>query len=50
MYICTHLNMVVIRLFTYSVQVSVRVLWHVIVEDNVDSFDIHASSKQIRSH
>ena len=35
---------------SYSVQVGVRVLRHVVVEDYVDPFDVHASSKEIRSH
>lgn len=30
-------------------QVSVRIFWHVIVEDDVDSLDIHTTSKEIRS-
>lgn len=32
---------------TYSMEVSVWVLWHIIVEDNVDSLDIHATPKEI---
>ena len=32
---------------TYPVQVSVRVLRHVIVEDNVNSLDIHSSTKEV---
>ena len=31
----------------YSVKVSVRVLGHVIVEDNVNSLDIHPSPKEV---
>ncbi len=30
-----------------SVQVSVRVLWHVIVEDNVHSLNVHATAEQV---
>merc|ERR1712203_775251 len=30
-----------------SVQVSVSVLWHVVVEDDVDALDIHATAKQV---
>lgn len=32
---------------TDSVKVCVRILWHVIVEDNVDSLDVHSSAKQV---
>lgn len=28
-------------------KVGVRILWHVIVEDNVDSLNVHASAKQV---
>ena len=35
---------------TYSVQVCVGVLRHVIVKDNVDSLNVHASAKQIRGN
>lgn len=35
---------------THSVQVGIRVLWHVIVEHDVDSLNVHASAKQISSH
>ena len=28
-------------------EVCVRVLWHVVVEDDVDSLDVHASAKQV---
>ena len=28
-------------------QVGVRVLWHVVVEDDVHSLDVHASTKQV---
>lgn len=31
----------------HSVKVRVRVLWHVVVEHNVDSLDVHASAKQV---
>ena len=31
-------------------QVSIRGLRHVVVEDNVDSLYVHASSKQVSSH
>ena len=31
-------------------QVGIRVLRHVIVKNNVDSLDIHASAKQISGH
>ena len=34
----------------YSVKVSVRVIRHVIIEDNVHSFNIHTTTKQVRSH
>jgi hypothetical protein len=34
----------------YPVQIGVRALRHVVVEDNVDPFDVHTSSKEIRSH
>lgn len=29
-------------------KVCVRVLWHVVVENYVDSFDVHPTTKQIR--
>ena len=32
---------------TYPVQVGVRVFRHVVVEDNVHSLNVHASSKQV---
>lgn len=31
-------------------KVGIRVLWHVIVEDDVDSLNVHTSAKQIGSH
>ena len=31
-------------------QVGVWVLWHVVVEDNVDSLNVHASAKQVGGH
>ena len=34
----------------YSVQIGVGVLRHVVVEDYVDPFYVHASSKEIRCH
>merc|ERR1719414_2419040 len=34
----------------HSVQVGVGVLWHVVVEDDVDSLDVHATTKQVGSH
>lgn len=35
---------------TYSVQISIRVLWHVVVEHDVDPLDIHPSAKQVGGH
>ena len=35
---------------SHPVQVGVRVLGHVVVEYNVDTFNVHASSKQISCH
>jgi hypothetical protein len=32
---------------TYPVEISVRVFWHVVVEYNVDSLDIHTTTKQV---
>lgn len=32
---------------SHSVQIRVRVLRHVVVEDDVHSFDVHASSEQV---
>lgn len=32
---------------TDSVEVCVRILWHVVVENNVDSLNVHASAKQV---
>lgn len=34
----------------HPVKVSVRVFWHVIVEGNIDSLDVHPSSKQVGGH
>jgi len=31
-------------------QVGVRVFWHVIVEDNVDTLNIHTTAKQVRGN
>ena len=42
--------MVVLAGNPYSVQIGVGILRHVVVEDNVDPFDVHASSKEVRSH
>lgn len=28
-------------------EVRVRILWHVVVENDVDSLDVHASAKQV---
>lgn len=33
--------------WTDSVEVCVRILWHVVVEHNVDSLNVHASAKQV---
>ena len=33
-----------------SVEIGVRVLWHVIVEDDVDTFNIHSTAKQVRRY
>ena len=35
---------------SYPVKICVRILWHVIVEHNVDSLDIHATTKQVGGH
>ncbi len=35
---------------TYSVQVCVRILRHIIVEDNVDSLNVHTTTKQVGGH
>ena len=35
---------------THSVEVSVGVLGHVIVEDDVDSLYVHATTKQVGGH
>lgn len=32
---------------TDSVEVRVRILWHVVVENNVDSLNVHASAKKV---
>lgn len=32
---------------TDSVKVCVGILWHVIVEHNIDTFNVHSSTKQI---
>lgn len=31
-------------------KVSVRVFWHVIIEGNIDSLNVHPSSKQVGGH
>lgn len=31
-------------------KVRVRILWHVVVEDDVDSLYVHASAKQVGGH
>lgn len=31
-----------------AMQVSVRILWHVVVEDDVDSLDVHAAAEEVR--
>ena len=31
-------------------QICVAVLWHVVVKDDVDSFDIHSSAEEIGGH
>lgn len=33
------------KLTTHPVKVSVRILWHVVIENNVDSFDVHSTAK-----
>lgn len=33
--------------WTDSVKVCVRILWHVVVEYDVDSLNVHASAKQV---
>lgn len=43
-YQCLKLNI------THSVKVCVRILWHVIIEDNVNSFNVHATAKQVGCH
>lgn len=35
---------------TDSVKVCVRILWHVVVEHNVDTLDVHSSTKQVGGH
>ena len=35
---------------TDPVEVGIRALGHVVVDDNVDSLNVHASSKQIGGH
>ena len=35
---------------TYAVEVHVGGLGHVVVEDNVDTLNVHAAAKQIRGH
>lgn len=32
---------------TDSVEVCVRILWHIVVKDDVDSLDVHPSAKQV---
>ena len=34
----------------HPVQVGVGVLWHVVVEHNVDPLNVHAATKQVRGH
>lgn len=34
----------------YPVQVRVRVLWHVVIEGDVDSLYVHPSPKQVCGH
>ena len=36
--------------FTYPVQVCIRVLRHVIIEHNIDTFNVHPSTKEICCH
>lgn len=31
-------------------EVCVRVLWHVVVEDDVDTLDVHATAEQVGGH
>lgn len=33
-----------------SMEIGVRIFWHVIVEDDVDSLDVHASSEEVCCH
>jgi hypothetical protein len=32
---------------TYSVEVGIGVLWHVVVEHNVNALDIHSTTEQV---
>jgi len=34
----------------HPVQIGVRVLWHVVVEHNVDPLNVHPSAKQVGGH
>lgn len=38
------------KIHAHPVQIGVGVFWHVVVENNVDSFNIHASAKQVSSN
>lgn len=38
------------RDWTYPVQVGIRILWHVVVENDVDPLDVHSSAEQIGRH
>lgn len=35
---------------SHPVQIGVRIFWHVVVEDDVHSLDVHPSAKQVRGH
>lgn len=35
---------------SHPVQIGVRIFWHVVVEDDVDSLDVHPSAKEVGCH
>ena len=37
-------------MFIYPVKVGVRVFWHIVVEDDIDSLNIHATPEEISSN
>lgn len=35
---------------SHPVQIGVRIFWHVVVEDDIDPLNVHASAEEVSGH